>query len=102
MSTDSNSYVPAQPPDEKEEPTRWYADEKPAPSALERQVDGDHYKKFGNYQPYAVLSKWLTDDELRGYAKGAAIAYLARERSKGELQDIKKAIHTLQLYLELK
>lgn len=70
-------------------------------SALDTQVGGDHYKQLGMYQPWEVLAKWLTPEELRGYGKGTVIAYLARERAKGGREDIKKAMHTLQLYLEL-
>lgn len=70
-------------------------------SALDTQEGGDHYKKFGDYQPWQVLQKWLSPEELKGYAKGTAIAYLAREADKGGRLDIQKAVHTLQLYLEL-
>lgn len=70
-------------------------------SALNKQEGGDHYKKLGRYQPWEVLSKWLTPDELRGFAKGTVVAYLARERDKGGMQDIRKAMHTLEIYLEL-
>jgi hypothetical protein len=70
-------------------------------SALNVQEGGDHYKKMGAYQPWEVLAKWLSPAELKGYAKGTAVAYLAREESKGGRTDIKKAAHTLQLYLEL-
>lgn len=70
-------------------------------SALDRQEGGDHYKQMGRYQPFEVLEKWLDPDEFKGYAKGTAIAYLARERLKGRREDIKKAVHTLQIYLEL-
>lgn len=73
----------------------------PGQSALDRQEGGDHYKKMGHYQPFEVLAKWLDPDELKGFAKGAAIAYLAREKDKGEREDIQKAVHTLQIYLEL-
>lgn len=69
---------------------------------LGTQVGGDHYKKLGAYQPWEVLARWLTSDELRGFAKGTAIAYLAREREKGGIEDIEKAVHTLQLYLALR
>lgn len=82
-------------------PRKLPDDDEPAPSAFDVQEGGDHYKKFGEHQPFKVLSRWLTADELRGFAKGTAIAYLARERDKGGRQDIKKAMHTLQLYLEL-
>lgn len=70
-------------------------------SALNVQEGGDHYKAMGQYQPWEVLRVWLNPDELKGYAKGTAIAYLAREEAKGGRLDIKKAVHTLQLYLEL-
>lgn len=86
---------------------RWTpADVEPAeqtdePSALDRQVGGDHYQKLGDYQPWAVLQHWLTPEEFRGYMKGTAIAYLARERDKGGMTDVDKAAHTLQALLEL-
>lgn len=70
-------------------------------SALDTQEGGDHYKKLGQYQPWEVLHKWLTPEELKGFAKGTVIAYLAREEDKGGRLDIKKAMHTLQIYLEL-
>jgi hypothetical protein len=70
-------------------------------SALDSQHGGDHYAKLGKYQPYCVLQKWMTPEELKGFAKGSAIAYLAREQDKGGREDIKKAVHHLQLYLEL-
>jgi hypothetical protein len=70
-------------------------------SALSTQEGGDHYKKLGQYQPWEVLSHWLTPEELKGFAKGTVVAYLAREEDKGGRLDIKKAMHTLQIYLEL-
>lgn len=70
-------------------------------SVLETQVGGDHYKKLGRYQPLEVLKVWLTPEEFRGYMKGTAIAYLAREQDKGKDVDIEKAMHTLQGLLEL-
>ena len=70
-------------------------------SALDQQHGGDHYKKLGDYQPWEVLRHWLTPEEFRGYMKGEAITYLARERSKGGTLDIKKAAHTLKALLEL-
>lgn len=70
-------------------------------SALHTQEGGDHYKKMGQYQPWEVLHKWLTHEELKGFMKGTVIAYLAREDDKGKRLDIEKARHTLELYLEL-
>ena len=71
------------------------------PSVLDVQEGGDHYKKLGDYQPWEVLRRWLTPEEFRGYMKGTAIAYLAREQDKGGMLDIKKAGHTLQGLVEL-
>lgn len=70
-------------------------------SALDQQQGGDHYKKYGKYQPWQVFEKWLSPEELKGYMKGTTIAYLAREDDKGGREDIRKAMHTMQLYLEL-
>jgi hypothetical protein len=66
-----------------------------------QQIGGDHYVKLGAYQPWEVLRHWLTPDEFRGYMKGTAIAYLARERDKGGMQDVEKATHTLAGFLEM-
>jgi len=80
------------------------AAKKPIPaiaSAIDVQIGGDHYKKLAEYQPWEVLARWMTPEELRGYAKGTSIAYLAREQDKGGEVDIEKAIHTLQLYKEM-
>lgn len=73
----------------------------PTSSAMDTQVGGDHYKKLGDYQPWEVLQRWLTPEEFHGYMKGSAIAYLAREKDKGGLADIKKAAHTLQALIEI-
>ncbi len=35
-----------------------------------------------------------------GWAEGCAIAYISRWRQKGGVQDLEKAIHTLQLLIE--
>jgi hypothetical protein len=71
-----------------------------AKSALDTQVGGSHYKDMA-IQPWQAMEAWLTADEYRGYHKGVAIAYLARERDKGGLDDIKKAIHHLQRLVEI-
>jgi hypothetical protein len=55
---------------------------------------------MGDFQPWDVLQHWLTPEEYRGYQKGVAIAYLARERQKGGNQDIRKAAHHLQRLVE--
>ena len=81
--------------------TIFEVDAPEALSALDVQEGGDHYKKLGAYQPWEVLRRWLTPEEFRGYMKGTAIAYLAREQDKGGMLDIRKAGHTPQGLVEL-
>lgn len=69
--------------------------------ASDEQISGDHYKKMGDYQPWDVMQHWLTPEEYRGYQKGTAIAYLAREKDKGGDADIAKAAHHLRKLLEV-
>jgi hypothetical protein len=71
-------------------------------SALDVQIGGDHYKKMGAYQPWEVAAHWMTAEELRGAIKLTVISYLARERDKGGDLDLDKAMHTLQIYKELR
>ena len=59
------------------------------------QIGGTHYTDMGAFQPWDVLQHWLTPEEYRGWQKGNAIVYLARERHKGGDTDIKKAAHHL-------
>ena len=51
----------------------------PEITADERQVGGSHYRDM-QIQPWAAMEAWMTPEELRGYHKATAIAYLARER----------------------
>lgn len=69
--------------------------------ASDTQVGGTHYKDMGAFQPWDVLQHWLTPEEYRGWQKGDAIAYLARERQKGGDTDISKAAHHLQKLVEV-
>ena len=66
----------------------------------EGQVGGDHYKKL-KITPWEALQCWLTPEELRGYFKGEAIVYLAREVSKAGPMDVSKARHVLQKLEEI-
>lgn len=70
-------------------------------AADSRQVGGRHYADLGEFQPWSVLEKWLTPEEYRGWMKGNAIVYLARERQKGGDMDIAKASHHLEKLLEV-
>jgi len=69
-------------------------------SVIDKQVGGSHYKDM-QVQPWQAMEAWLTPEEYRGYHKGVAIGYLAREQQKGGLQDIEKAIHHLQRLVEI-
>ena len=64
-------------------------------SALEIQVDGDHYKKY-KIQPM----EYIHANNIP-YPEGNAIKYITRWRDKGGLKDIDKAIHILQMLKEL-
>lgn len=64
------------------------------PSTLDRQVGGDHYKKMP-IQPWQVIDGCKLD-----FYVGTAVAYLMRWESKGGLDDVRKAIHTLEHFIE--
>jgi len=69
-------------------------------SANDIQIGGSHYKDMGQFQPWDVLRHWMTEEEYRGWMKGNALVYLARERSKGSNEDLRKALHTLTKLVE--
>lgn len=64
-------------------------------SALEKQVSGSHYKDFP-IQPVEFIHK-----NNIPYLEGNVIKYTCRHKSKNGKEDILKAIHYLQLILEL-
>lgn len=67
-------------------------------SANSTQVGGDHYKAHGT----AALQHWDMVDQLAiGYFQGNITKYLFRWRSKNGLQDLEKAGHYLQKYIEI-
>lgn len=74
----------------------------PEKSAKDVQIGGDHYKKLGHHQPWEVLATWMTPEELRGHMKGTVIGYLAREQDKGGDTDVAKALHTMQLWQDVR
>lgn len=67
-------------------------------TADDSQVGGDHYHKL-DVQPWTAMQAWMTPEEFRGFLKGNAIKYLARKKDS-ERQDVEKAIHYLQKWLE--
>lgn len=62
---------------------------------LAQQAGGDHYKKMA-IQPV----EYITKNNL-SFMEGLVIKYVSRHRVKNGPEDIKKAIHTLQLILQL-
>lgn len=63
-------------------------------SAHEEQVGGIHYLNMPIQPADFIMANKL------GWAEGCAIAYIARWREKGGIQDLRKAIHTLELLIE--
>lgn len=64
-------------------------------SALTSQVGGDHYKAMA-IQPAEFIHR-----NGIGFMEGSAIAYLCRWRSKGGLEDLRKAKHFIEMLIEL-
>ena len=62
--------------------------------ASARQVAGSHYKKYA-IQPAEYCAK-----NKIGFLPGTAIKYVTRYKDKGGAEDIRKAIHILELILE--
>ena len=63
--------------------------------ALDRQEGGDHYKKMA-IQPVVFCHA----NHLEGI-ESQVIGYVSRHRFKNGAEDVKKAIHLLQILLEL-
>ena len=60
----------------------------------DKQIGGSHYKDMA-IQPAEFINK----NKLL-FAEGNAIKYICRHQSKGELKDIEKAIHYLEMIIE--
>lgn len=63
--------------------------------ALDIQVGGSHYKEFA-IQPAEFVHR-----NGIGFLEGNVIKYVCRHKAKNKAQDLKKAMHYLQLLLEL-
>jgi len=61
----------------------------------DKQVGGSHYKDLA-IQPI----EYIHANHL-SYLEGNAVKYITRHQSKGGAQDIQKAIHYLEMILEL-
>ena len=64
-------------------------------SALDTQVGGAHYKEIP-VQPIEIMYMYNTTP-----AVGKALKYILRYRDKNGAQDLEKAIHCLQIAIEL-
>jgi Protein of unknwon function (DUF3310) len=65
-------------------------------SANDKQIAGNHYKQFTNYEPWDVVTAWGL-----GYLDGTALKYIARWKHKNGIEDIRKAIHFLEKLIEV-
>jgi hypothetical protein len=64
-------------------------------SALDKQVGGSHYRDKG-IQPIIYIHA----NDL-GFCEGNVVKYVTRWRDKNGVADLKKAIHYLELLIEL-
>lgn len=65
-------------------------------SALNVQEGGDHYKRFA-IQPIEFIER-----NRLGFVEGNVVKYVCRHEMKGGADDLRKAIHYLELLLELR
>jgi hypothetical protein len=65
-------------------------------TANDRQPGGDHYKKHGDLQPWDAVAAWNLD-----FFQGNILKYIVRWRDKGGLEDLEKAKHYLEKYIEV-
>ena len=64
-------------------------------SALETQVGGDHYKDRAIQPVEFIYANGL------GFCEGNVVKYVTRHRDKRGREDLEKAIHYLQLLIEM-
>ena len=62
--------------------------------SLGKQVGGKHYRNM-KIQP----AEFINENKLL-FAEGNAIKYICRHSTKGKEEDVKKAIHYLEMILE--
>ena len=81
------------PPNRTEEKTS--TQEKKSTKPLDAQVGGGHYKGFA-IQPI----EYVTLNNL-GFCEGNVIKYVSRWKQKNGIEDLKKARHMLDMYIQL-
>ena len=62
--------------------------------SLDKQIGGQHYKNM-KIQP----AEFINENKLL-FAEGNAIKYICRHTIKGKEEDVRKAIHYLEMILE--
>ena len=67
-----------------------------APSALDTQINGNHYKNF-EIQPAVFI-----DRNNLPFLEGCVIKRMCRHESKDRIADLRKAIHEIQLIIEIR
>jgi hypothetical protein len=65
------------------------------PSALDKQESGDHYKDKA-IQPIIYIHA-----NNLGFCEGNVVKYVTRWRDKGGVADLRKAIHYIELLIQL-
>ena len=63
-------------------------------SVYKKQIGGSHYKDM-KIQP----SKFINDNKLL-FAEGNAIKYICRHAAKGEVKDLEKAKHYIDMIID--
>ena len=64
-------------------------------SAFENQVGGDHYKK------YAIQPMQYSMANGLDACQHTIVKYVTRFRDKGGISDLEKAMHTLEMLIEI-
>jgi hypothetical protein len=64
-------------------------------SSLDVQIGGGHYKELA-IQPVEYIHK-----NNLGFIEGCVVKYVTRWRNKGGIDDLRKAVHFLQILIEL-
>lgn len=73
----------------------WNAESFGKPSAFDTQSGGTHYRDMAIQPAEYIHSNGI------GYLAGAAIKYCSRYKVKGGKGDLEKAVHCLQMLIEL-
>lgn len=62
---------------------------------MKKQVGGDHYAKMA-IQPW----EYAEGNDL-SFLQGSVVKYVSRYKDKGGIQDLKKAIHCIELMISV-